>query len=170
MNPAIRGMAEAQAAAKAGQPSRFGLDLALVLAEIAAMAAGATLLVEAVQRISGRRGDPDSARPHSGRLRDRVRAGGAGLVGGASGHLRGGGGRRGGQLRLQRDHDARRRRARPAASVLDDAAVLHGPLLVMLGSLALVIALAMRRGSLARTEGTILLAAYPVLVVWVLAG
>ena len=58
--------------------------------------------------------------------------------------------------------------ARPL--VLADAAVLHGPLLMMLGSLILVIALAMRRGRLARTEGAILLAAYPAFVAWALVG
>ena len=46
-------LAGAQEAAKAGHPFRFGWDLALVLAGIAAIAGGAMLLVEAVQRISG---------------------------------------------------------------------------------------------------------------------
>ncbi len=58
--------------------------------------------------------------------------------------------------------------ARPL--VLADAAMLHGPLLLMLGSLALVVLLAAHKGRLARTEGAILLAAYPAFLAWVLVG
>ena len=56
--------------------------------------------------------------------------------------------------------------ARPL--VLADATVLHVPLLLMIGSLALVTLLAARRGRLGRTEGMILLATYPAFVASVL--
>ena len=46
-------LAEAQAAATKKSRNRIGRDLLLVVAGVIAMAAGATLLVEAVQRISG---------------------------------------------------------------------------------------------------------------------
>jgi cation:H+ antiporter len=46
-----------------------------------------------------------------------------------------------------------------------DAAQLHGPWFLMLGSLALVIGLGWRRGELSRRAGVLLLAAYPVAVV-----
>lgn len=46
-------LAEARKAAAAGEQRRIGLDLALVLAGVVAMAVGATLLVAAVQRLSG---------------------------------------------------------------------------------------------------------------------
>lgn len=46
-------LAEAREAAEAGGRRRVGRDLALVLAGVIAMAGGATLLVEAVQRLSG---------------------------------------------------------------------------------------------------------------------
>ncbi len=54
--------------------------------------------------------------------------------------------------------------------MLADAAMLHGPVLLMVGSLALVVLLAAHKGRLARTEGAILLAAYPAFLAWVLVG
>lgn len=48
---------------------------------------------------------------------------------------------------------------------ITDAAQLHGPWFLMLGSLALVIALGWRRGALSRRAGVLLLAAYPAAVV-----
>ena len=56
--------------------------------------------------------------------------------------------------------------ARPL--MLADAATLHVPVLLMLGSLALVILLAARQGRLARAEGTILLVTYPAFIARVL--
>lgn len=50
--------------------------------------------------------------------------------------------------------------------VLADAAILHVPALLMLGSLALVVLLAARQARLACVEGTILLLAYPVFIAW----
>jgi cation:H+ antiporter len=48
---------------------------------------------------------------------------------------------------------------------ITDAAQLHGPWFLMLGSLALVIALGWRSGVISRRAGVLLLAAYPVAVV-----
>ena len=53
---------------------------------------------------------------------------------------------------------------------LVDGAALHGPWLVMLASLALVIALGWPRGRLTRTAGVVCLAGYPVAVVLLLVG
>ncbi len=46
-------LTEARDAVEAGHPPRIGRDLTFVLAGVVAMAGGATLLVEAVQRLSG---------------------------------------------------------------------------------------------------------------------
>ncbi len=161
-------LAEAQDAAAAGHTSRFGRDLAFVLGGVAAMAAGAMLLVEAVQRISG-------VEATQTRL-------GLTLVGFATGF----------ELVVLAWSAARRgiseavvagvvgsfaynatmtlgagALARPL--VLTDAGILHLPLLLMLGSLALVVLLALRQGRLGRAEGAVLLACYPVFIAWVLA-
>lgn len=160
-------IAEAREAAAAGRQRRVGRDLALVLAGIVAMAGGATLLVEAVQRLSG-------VEATQTRL-------GLTLVGFATGF----------ELVVLAWSAARRgiseavvagvvgsfaynvtmtlgagALARPL--VLVDAAMLHVPLLLMIGSLALVMLLAARRGQLSRTESLILLAAYPAFVAYVL--
>ncbi len=162
-------LAEAREAAEAGKPSRVGHDLAFVLAGVGAMAAGATLLVEAVQRISG-------VEATQTRL-------GLTLVGFATGF----------ELVVLAWSAARRgiseavvagvvgsfaynatmtlgagALARPL--LLADAAILHVPVLLMLGSLALVVLLAARRGRLARVEGAILLMTYPVFIAWVLSA
>jgi len=162
-------LAEAQDAAAAGRPSRFGRDLAFVLAGIAAMAAGAMVLVEAVQRISG-------VEATQTRL-------GLTLVGFATGF----------ELVVLAWSAARRgiseavvagvvgsfaynmtmtlgagALARPL--VLADAGRLYWPLLLMLGSLALVVLLATRRRQLGWAEGVVLLACYPAFVAWVLAA
>ena len=160
-------LAEAREAAGSGQPSRVGRDLLLVLAGVVAMAVGATLLVEAVQRLSG-------AEATQTRL-------GLTLVGFATGF----------ELVVLAWSAARRgiseavvagvvgsfaynatmtlgagALARPL--VLANAGFLHGPLLLMLGALALVVLLAARRRRLGRAEGGILLALYPLFVAWVL--
>lgn len=160
-------LAEAREAAEAGKPSRVGRDLALVLAGVAAMAAGASLLVEAVQRISG-------VEATQMRL-------GLTLVGFATGF----------ELVVLAWSAARRGMSEAVVAgvvgsfaynatmtlgagalarplVLADAAILHVPVLLMLGSLILVVLLAVRRARLARAEGAILLTAYPVFVAWVL--
>lgn len=158
---------EAQEEAASGRPPRVGRDLVLVLAGVAAMAIGATLLVEAVQRISG-------VEATQTRL-------GLTLVGFATGF----------ELVVLAWSAARRgiseavvagvvgsfaynvtmtlgagALARPL--VLAAAATLHLPLLVMVGSLAVVVLLATRRGQLGRLEGGVLLTLYPAFVALVL--
>jgi len=156
-------LAEARESAKTGGRRRVGRDLLLVLAGVAAMAGGATLLVEAVQRISGDEGTQT-------RL-------GLTLVGFATGF----------ELVVLAWSAARRgiseavvagvvgsyaynmtmtlgagALARPL--VLTEAEVLHLPLILMLASLALVVLLAARRRQLGRVEAAVLLAAYPIFV------
>lgn len=160
-------IAEAREAAAAGRQRRVGRDLALVLAGVVAMAAGATLLVEAVQQLSG----VEATQTRIGLT----------LVGFATGF----------ELVVLAWSAARRgiseavvagvvgsfaynvtmtlgagALARPL--VLVDTTVLHVPLLLMIGSLALVTLLAARRGQLGRTEGVILLAAYPTFLTYML--
>lgn len=160
-------LAEAQEATGSGRPSKVGRDLLLVLAGVAAMAVGATLLVEAVQRISG-------AEATQTRL-------GLTLVGFATGF----------ELVVLAWSAARRgiseavvagvvgsftynatmtlgagALARPL--VVSDAAMLHLPLVLMIGSLALVALLAARRDMLGRAEGAVLLVLYPVFIALVL--
>lgn len=162
-------LAEAREAAASGRPSRIGRDLAFVLAGVAAMAVGATLLVEAVQRISG----VEATQTRMGLT----------LVGFATGF----------ELVVLAWSAARRgisetvvagvvgsfaynatmtlgagALARPL--VLADAAMLHMPVLAMLAALTIVILLASRRGQLGRSEGGLLLALYPVFVALVLFG
>ena len=48
--------------------------------------------------------------------------------------------------------------------------MLHVPLLLIIGSLAVVTLLAARRNQLGRTEGVILLAAFPAFVAYVLVA
>lgn len=156
-------VAEAQEAAASGRPARVGRDLLLVLAGVAAMAIGASLLVEAVQRISG-------VEATQTRL-------GLTLVGFATGF----------ELVVLAWSAARRgiseavvagvvgsfaynvtmtlgagALARPL--VLSNAAALHIPLLMMIGSLAIVVLLASRRGQLGRLEAGVLLALYPAFI------
>ncbi len=160
-------IAEAREAAAAGRPARVGRDLVLVLAGVAAMTVGASLLVEAVQRISG----VEATQAHLGLT----------LVGFATGF----------ELVVLAWSAARRgiseavvagvvgsfaynvtmtlgagALARPL--VLTDATILHGPLIMMIGSLGIVILLASGRGYLGRTQAWALLALYPAFVAWVL--
>ena len=162
-------LAEAVDAAASGQASRPGRDVGLVLAGVVAMAAGATLLVAAIQRISG-------IEATQTRL-------GLTLVGFATGF----------ELVVLAWSAARRgiseavvagvvgsfaynatmtlgagALARPL--VLADARTLHLPLLLMLAALTVVILLAVRRAKLGRAEGGLLLALYPAFVALVLLG
>ena len=162
-------LAEAVDAAASGRASRLGRDVGLVLAGVVAMAAGATLLVAAIQRISG-------IEATQTRL-------GLTLVGFATGF----------ELVVLAWSAARRgiseavvagvvgsfaynatmtlgagALARPL--VLADARALHLPLLLMLAALAVVILLAARRAKLGRAEGGVLLALYPAFVALVLLG
>ena len=158
---------EARDAALAGQTHPVGRDLALVLAGVAAMAGGASLLVEAVQRISG----VESVQTRLGLT----------LVGFATGF----------ELVVLAWSAARRgvseavvagvvgsfaynvtmtlgaaALARPL--VLFEASFLHLPLALMLAALLLVVLLATRRQQLRRSEAYVLLAAYPTFVLLVL--
>ena len=160
-------LAEARKVATMGGWHWVGWDLALVLAGVIAMAGGATLLVAAVQRLTGVEATQTrlaltlvgfatgfelvvlawSAARHG--ISEAVVAGVVGsfaynvtmtLGAGALAH----------------------------PLVLTDAAVLHVPLLLMIGALALVALLAASRRQLGRAEGVILLALYPAFVVYVL--
>ena len=161
-------VAEARAFAADGiGPGRLGRDLALVLAGIVGMTIGATLLVAAIQQISGVQS-----------IQTRL---GLTLVGFATGFelvvlawsasrhgmseavVAGVVGSFAYNVTMTLGAGAL---AHPLALV--NAQALHRPALLMLGALALVVLLAMRRRQLGRTEGGILLAAYPVFVAVVL--
>lgn len=160
-------LAEAEDAARSGRSARVGRDLAMVVAGVAAMAGGATLLVDAVQRLSG-------IEATQTRL-------GLTLVGFATGF----------ELVVLAWSAARRgiseavvagvvgsfaynvtmtlgasALARPLT--MADAAALRLPLVLMLGALGLVILLAARRRELGRREAAVLLASYPAFVLLVL--
>ncbi|MDQ6867727.1 MAG: sodium:calcium antiporter [Pseudomonadota bacterium] len=160
-------LAEAREKAEADGKRRVGRDLAMVLVGVGAMACGATLLVEAVQRLSG----VESTQTRLGLT----------LVGFATGF----------ELVVLAWSAARRgiseavlagvvgsyaynmtmtlgagALARPLT--LADARILHVPLVLMLGSLIMVALLAARHRQLGRSEGAILLAAYPIFVLTVL--
>ncbi len=162
-------LAEAREAAVAGRPSRSGRDLAFVLAGVVAMAGGATLLVEAVQRISGveamqtrlaltlvgfATGFELVVLAWSAARRGISEAVVAGVVGSFAYNA---------TMTLGAGALAR-------PLVLLDAGMLRLPLVLMLGSLVLVVSLAARRRELGRFEGAILLAAYPVFIAWMLLG
>ena len=159
----VAGLAEAREEAAAGHAFRFGRDLAFVVAGVAAMSAGATLLVEAVRQISGVEATQTrlgltlvgfatglelivlawSAARHG--ISEAVVAGVVGSFAYNATMTLGAGAL-----------------ARPL--LLADAGTLHAPLLLMLGSLGLVVLLAAPSGRLGRGEGVVLLAAYPAFV------
>jgi cation:H+ antiporter len=149
--------------------SRVGRDLLLVLAGLAAMAGGATVLVEAVRRISG--------------IEETQTKLGLTVVGFATAF----------ELVVLAVSAARRGMtetvlasvvgsfaynvtmtlgagalARPLRVLAADQ--LHLPLLAMLGALVAVLALALPTGRLTRTAGALLLAAYPAFIALVLAS
>jgi cation:H+ antiporter len=161
-------IAEAEAEAKSSEGSgRVGRELVLVLLGVTAMAAGALVLVEGVRRLT----DVEASQTRlaltvvgfatafelvvlawSAARRGISEAVVAGVVGSfaynatmtlGAGAL-----------------------ARPLRIV--DPAQLHGPWIAMIGSLALVIALAWSSRSLRRPAGIVLLATYPLVVVGVL--
>jgi len=160
-------LAEAREAAGAGVTGRVGRDLALVVAGVTAMAAGASLLVEAVQRISGVESVQTRLRltlvgfatgfelvvlAWSAARRGISEAVGAGVVGSFAYNT---------TMTLGAGALAR-------PLVLSDASTLHRPLAFMLVALLLVVLLASRRRLLGRPEASVLLAAYPLFVVTVL--
>ena len=161
-------LAEAQEAAKDGHGGRAGRDVLMVLAGVAAMAGGATLLVAAVQRMSG---DPATET----RL-------GLTIVGFATGFelvvLAWSASRRGiseavvagvvgsfaYNVTMTLGAGAL---AHPLA--ISAAATLHLPLMMMIAALALVALLASRQHSLGRLDAIILLLGYAVFIAVVLA-
>jgi cation:H+ antiporter len=149
--------------------SRVGRDLLLVLAGLAAMAGGATVLVEAVRRLSG--------------IEETQTKLGLTVVGFATAF----------ELIVLAVSAARRGMpetvlasvvgsfaynatmtlgagalARPLQVLAADQ--LHLPLLAMLGALVVVLALALPTGRLTRPAGGLLLAVYPVFIALVLAS
>lgn len=148
---------------------RIGNDLLLVFAGLAAMVAGSILLVEAVRQISQVEAIQTQLAltlvgfataselvvlAWSTARRGATEAAVAGVVGSFAYNV---------TMTL-----GAAAIARPLKIV--DAGLLHFPLIVMLGSLALVIGLAAFSGSLGRTAGIILLAAYPLFLIglWIL--
>jgi cation:H+ antiporter len=150
---------EARARAVGGTPSRIGRDLGLVIAGIAAMIAGAILLVDGVRYFAG---------GESGELRL-----GLSLVGFATAF----------ELVVLAWSTARRGASEGAVAAvvgsfaynvtmtlgagalarplsIGNASALHLPWLFMLGALALVLALSVKRGELGRAAGVVLLVAY----------
>ncbi|AGY57947.1 sodium:calcium antiporter [Gloeobacter kilaueensis] len=159
--------AELAIADRTPTPKRVGRELLLVLLAVAAMAGGASLLVEAVQRISG--------------VEETQTDLGLTLVGFATAF----------ELVVLAWSASRRGASETVVAgvvgsfaynstmtlgagalvqplVIEDTARLHLPLLAMLTSLALVIALAVPKKQLGRLAGLILLAAYPLFVLAVL--
>lgn len=165
--PALGEVGEIDEAREAKGRARIGRDLFLVLAGVGAMSAGATVLVEAVRRISSAEG-----------LQTEL---GLTIVGFATGFelivLAWSASRRGASeavvagvvgsfaynVTMTMGAAAL---ARPL--LLHNAAALHIPLLFMIGALGLVILLAARRRELSRISGMLLLLGYPIFVVLVL--
>ena len=159
-----------QKAAKDGQSAgRIGRELALVLGGVAAMAFGGWLLVEAIIRITG--------------IEEMQTKLGLTLVGFATGF----------ELVVLAWSTARRGASEAAVAgvvgsfaynatmtlgagalvrplTIGNAALLHGPLLIMLGALSLAILLALPSGSLRRSSGIALLLAYVGFTVLTLAS
>lgn len=156
----VHELAEAQEFAKGSAPRRIGPELVLVFAGVMAMAAGATLLVEAVQRITGVEAMQTRlgltlvgfatafelvVLAWSAARRGASEAVVAGVVGSFAYNA---------TMTLGAGALARPLR-------ITDAAGLHLPWLMMLGALGLVVLLAAPKGQLGRRAGMALLAAYP---------
>ena len=148
------------AAATAGAQRRVGRELLLVLAGVAAMAAGASLLVEAVQRIT----HVESAQTALGltlvgfatAFELVVLAWSAARRGASEAVVAGVIGSFAYNVTMTLGAGAL---ARPLTIV--DAQSLHLPWLAMLAALTLVILLAAPKGQLGRMTGVVLLLAYP---------
>ncbi len=152
------------------QPSRVDRDLLWVLAGVGAVAAGASLLVEAVRRLSGV--EETQARlsltivgfatgfelvvlAWSAARRGMTEAAVAGVVGSFAYNA---------TMTLGAGALVR-------PLVIADAGFLHVPWLLMVASMALVVGLAAgRRGTLDRPAGVILLVAYPLVLLIMLSG
>lgn len=162
-------LAEAREAAGAGRAHRVGRDLLMVLAGIVGMAVGATVLVEALQRITGIQATQTRlgltlvgfatafelvVLAWSAARRGISEAVVAGVVGSFAYNV---------TMTLGAG-------ALAHPLIVTDARMLHAPMAMMLGALALVVLLAARHGRLDRRDGVLLLVLYPVFVavVWVL--
>jgi cation:H+ antiporter len=165
----VHELEEARAKAAAGAPGRrrVGRELGLVLAGVVAMAGGASLLVEAVRRMTNLESTQTVlgltlvgfatafelvVLAWSASRRGASEAVVAGVVGSFAYNV---------TMTLGAGALARR-------LVIIDAASLHLPWLAMLAALALVILLAAPAGRLARPAGMILLAAYALFLLAVL--
>lgn len=155
--------AEREATALTAGRTRVGRELVLLLAGVAAMAIGASALVEGIRRIT----DVESTQAKLGLV----------VVGFATAFelvvLAWSAARRGvttavvaGVIGSFTYNATMTLGAGALAKPLrvTDADQLHGPWVMMLAALALVIALTLRRHELARTDGLILLACYPIFV------
>lgn len=158
--PAIGEVGEIAEAREAGKPRRVGRDLGLVLAGVVAMVVGATLLVEAVQRVAG--GEALETKlgltvvgfatgfelvvlAWSTARRGATEAAIAGVVGSFAYNV---------TMTLGAGALAR-------PLTIANAPVLHLPWIAMVASLGLVLLLSLPSGSLRRRSGFALLAAYP---------
>jgi len=164
----VRELAQARDAAEPRAPTRrVGRELALVMTGVAAMAAGASLLVDAVQRITHVESTQTVlgltlvgfatafelvALAWSVTRRGATEAVVAGVVGSFTYNV---------TMTLGAGA-----LSRPLAIL--DAASLHGPWLAMLASLGVVVALAAPRARLDRAAGVLLLIGYALFVVAVL--
>ncbi len=167
--PSLGETDELEEAAERGPQGRVGVELVLVLAGLAAMAVGAIALVEGIRRISHVESTQTVlgltvvgfatafelvALAWSSARRGISTAVVAAVVGSFTYNVTATLGA--GAL------------ARPLA--ITDAASLHVPWLLMLGALALVLALAAPRRRLTRPAGVVLLACYPVFVLAAIAA
>jgi cation:H+ antiporter len=164
----VHELQEAQeAAAHSGADRRVGRELFFVLAGVAAMAAGATLLVEAVQRITS----VEAAQTVLGltlvgfatAFELVVLAWSAARRGASEAVVAGVIGSFAYNVTMTLGAGAL---ARPLAIM--DATRLHAPWLAMLAALCVVVLLAAPMGRLGRRAGIILLSAYPLFVLAVL--
>ncbi len=164
----VHELQEAQeAAAHSGADRRVGRELFFVLAGVAAMAAGATLLVEAVQRITS----VEAAQTVLGltlvgfatAFELVVLAWSAARRGASEAVVAGVIGSFAYNVTMTLGAGAL---ARPLAIM--DATRLHAPWLAMLAALCVVVLLAAPMGRLGRKAGIILLSAYPLFVLAVL--
>ncbi|MGH9306818.1 MAG: sodium:calcium antiporter [Acidimicrobiales bacterium] len=154
-------LTEAKEKARTGTRRRVGKDLAIIVAGIAAMSLGATLLVEAVRHLSHTDASQTSLSltlvgfatafelvvlAFSASRRGASEAVVAAVVGSYAYNV---------TMTLGAAALVRPLR-------IAHAAHLHGPLLVMLGSLVVVIIFGWRSGRISRQAGIVLLVAYPV--------
>jgi cation:H+ antiporter len=166
--PSLGETAELEEAAAGAPRRRVGRELALVVAGVAAMAGGASALVEGIRRIS----DVELTQTRLGlvvvgfatALELVVLAWSAARRGVTAAVVAGVVGSFTYNVTMTLGAGAL---ARPLQVV--DADVLHRPWLLMIGSLSLVVALGWRPGRLGRVSGAVCLALYPVFVVAVLA-